>query len=35
VHLVALPSEDKAGELQRQLLLQQAKVRTLAIWGWA
>lgn len=25
IHLVALPSEDKAGELQRQLLLQQAK----------
>jgi len=25
IHLVALPSDDKAGELQRQLLLQQAK----------
>ena len=25
VHLVALPTDDKAGELQRQLLLQQAK----------
>ena len=25
IHLVALPSEDRAGELQRQLLLQQAK----------
>jgi hypothetical protein len=33
VHLVALPSEDKAGELQRQLLLQQAKVRTFAMRG--
>jgi hypothetical protein len=35
VHLVALPSEDKAGELQRQLLLQQAKVRTFPMWGGA